>query len=329
LILSWLVCASTAAAAADAPLLRVGERALSVEEAAALTRRLPPLTRPAAGADVETLRAFVDRTLLPYFLTGLYAADQYAGKADFRHVRDAYLAQSLEDALRREINAPAGRDALVAANESAGGVSEEAVKAYYEKHLDQFSTKEGLLLSRVLLNTQEQAKTLLAQLTAQGGLAQWSKLTRELSLDTATKWRDGSLGFVRADGTTDVPQVSANPALFQAAKLVHDGELVPQPVPEGSYFAVVWRRGTRQAEIQSLASARGAIRHALERAEVGAARTQLLAKLRAERLADYHPELIEATDYPKDPGIPLAKVPLVPHPAELRDKPQPGDQGER
>jgi hypothetical protein len=83
-----------------------------------------------------------------------------------------------------------------------------------------------------------------------------------------------------------------DPGLYAAAAKVDDGELVPEPVPEGENHAVIWRRGTRPARDVGLEQATPAIREALARQRTTRAITELLARLRKRSLEGYHPELI-------------------------------------
>src|SRR5690606_15182088 len=115
----------------------------------------------------------------------------------------------------------------------------------------------AIALWRLLVPTEQQAKELAARVQkSPEPIRAWSNIVREHSLDKATHFRKGSLGYVWPDGNTDVPQVRVSPALFAAATTLADGEFLPTPVKEGPNWALVWRRGSRAARGLSLEQAR-------------------------------------------------------------------------
>jgi hypothetical protein len=299
----------TAAAAAPTPLLTAGSAVLTLADAELLLSQSPPL---AASPDkLDPLTSWVSDVLIPRFVVDIFAR-RLERTERFRPIQDALLARLIEGDLR-------GRSHIADAD----------VTAYYDRHASAFAQPEAFLLSRILVATEAQARALIHTLSAPAGLEQWGALVREHSLDTATKLRNGRLGFVRSDGTTDVPQVRANPTLYRAALPLHDGQLAPQPVAEGSNFAVVWRRATRPAETQPLPTVAPTIQGLLQREQLQAARAQLLTDLRSRYLTAYHPEVIEALNYPAESGLPIQKRALTQKAAAVVSKPVLGDRGER
>lgn len=259
-----------AATSADSAVLGVGSTTYSMQEVRAwLSRDAALRGSPAKGAErVELVRERLSelalltehaRTTLPVELQS--------------KLRDSVLAAALEKQLSEE-----------------QVVSDAEVSAYYERQRAFYVAPQAVHLWRVLLPDEASALSLIAQLDGQvASLSKWSNLARELSLDEATKHRSGSLGFVRADGSTDVPQVRVDPALYRAAEQVEDGELVPKPVAEGEHFAVVWRRGTRPALERSLASEADNIRSILRRTKAQMALDELLVRLRNEHVTQFDP----------------------------------------
>ena len=67
---------------------------------------------------------------------------------------------------------------------------------------------------------------------------------------------------------------------------MRDGDLVPSPVSEGEYFAVVWRRGTIAATRRSIEDAGPQIRDAIWKTRVEDETDKLVASLRANKLHD-------------------------------------------
>ncbi|HEX2735669.1 MAG TPA: peptidyl-prolyl cis-trans isomerase [Polyangiaceae bacterium] len=216
-------------------------------------------------------------------LLAMAALTEYgrAGPAEVtRALRDRVLADALDRGLRSEANPSA-----------------EQMRQFYAEHRDRYQQPKAIRLWRILVASESAAKEIISAVDGKPKpVALWSNLAREQSLDEATKQRDGSLGFVRADGTTDVPELRVDPALFGAADQVADGELVKTPIAEGSSYAVVWRRGTRPARAQRFEDEQANIREILVRSTAQAARNLLIAELRSKNLTNYTPDLVSLLD---------------------------------
>lgn len=119
--------------------------------------------------------------------------------------------------------------------------SAQQIDDYLTRHPRDFEKPLRLRLLRILLSTEQDAQEVLQHFSQGVTMAEFRKVARDKSLDRATHERGGDLGFVWPDGTTDVPQVSAEKVLYQAALPIPDSTLVPEPVREGKRFAVVFR----------------------------------------------------------------------------------------
>lgn len=166
------------------------------------------------------------------------------------------------------------------------------VAAYYEAHRDRYQAPLRIHVWRLLAATSAEADSVLAALKPTGTPEAWSKLCREKSLDEATKLRKGTLGFLSPDGSSSEAGVKAPPEMYQAALSVSDGELVPKPIPEGTHFAVVWRRGSTPAKTQSLEASSPEIRRILYDASFAKARNELVARLRAAHVTELDESLL-------------------------------------
>lgn len=164
---------------------------------------------------------------------------------------------------------------------------EAAIAAYLAEHASEWKTPQRLRVFRILVATREQAVQLIAEL-ADKSIADFRAAARTHSLDRSSHERGGDLGFVAADGTTDVPTVNVEPALFAAALQVEEGAFVPVPVAEGPHFAVVWRRGSQPARQLDAPEARAWAVSRLREQEAERKLELLLAAQPAER----HPELL-------------------------------------
>lgn len=257
----------------EAPLARVGSIAL----AAATFRQRASLVGAGTwlelGADwPEQRRRFLEQVLVPEALLSLAAEREPAALPP---ARDRALARALAAALADE-----------AARVPPGDAE---LRAYRARHEREFITPRRLALWRILLPTEADARRAITELSPPTPEA-FSRIARERSIDRATHMRAGNLGLVASDGHTAVPELRVAPALFAAADAVDDGQLVPEPVPEGDGFAVVWRRSSRPATQRPEPEIRATITARLAEARAAAARDALIQRLRREHLTEYHPE---------------------------------------
>lgn len=189
-----------------------------------------------------------------------------------------------------------------------GGVTDAAVKAYYDAHRDEYASERRIRIWQIMVATEEEARGVLETIATdptyqKDPVAGWEKLARETSLDKTTAMRRGDLGFVRPDGTTPHRDVRVPSALFDAAAQVGDGEVVPEPVKSGERWVVVQRRGSIETPERPLASEAPTIRRIIARERVRQARLQLVSELRAKHLRDHHPERVDGFELPPDEGL--------------------------
>lgn len=292
---AWLATPSAHADDADPVVVRVGPSALRASDVARRLADVPAYQlRTLGDTPDQARRRFVDTVLVPELL--------HSAEAERRRLADEPATRlRLRQALRRVLV-----DSLRADARSAG-VPDADVAAYYAAHDDEFRKPERILIWRILVEDEALARKILADAAGTGGPERWARAAREHSVDAATKLRSGMLGFVAADGRTDVPQVQVDPALFAAAAKVKDGELVPAPVPEAGKLAVVWRRGTLPKTEQSLDSVREEIRRVLVERRAERALHALEGELRTRELRDPNPELLESLPAEPPPAPPPAR----------------------
>ena len=219
----------------------------------------------------EQRRRFLDEVLIPEALLQAHAAGT---KRDLAGPR----ARALSEVLLLDLQAQV----------STQPPSDLELRHHYEQHRRHYETPRGILIWRILLKGEPEARELIAKLGAPKE-AEFRRLARDLSIDEATCMRAGTLGYVASDGQTHLPQVRVSPALFAAADQVRDGELVPEPVREGDRFAVVWRRASRPAQTQSLEEVSGAVRAQLEEQKLVEETRKLIERLRTSELRDLQP----------------------------------------
>lgn len=320
-----LALASASAFAADAagPVLRAGAETADAAAVARAIRRVPAFQLAELGAnDAARRHAVVERLLAPELQK---AAEARARGLDKR----PRTADRMKELYARAMEAELGRTTA-----ELQPISDADVQKYFDEHRDRFETPRRIRIWRILVNDEQLAKKIIAESQGAPGPAKWRNFARENSLDTATKFRDGDLGFVRADGSTETPQLRVDPALFAAVDKLADGQLAPEPLKVQAGIAVVWRRGSLPAIARTVAQEGPAIRTLLTRQRLEAARQNLLAELRKASLKAFDTQLLDtlpdATFAPPEPSArslpPLPSGSAAPAGAA---KPEPGERGTR
>jgi peptidyl-prolyl cis-trans isomerase C len=325
-LLVLLACsAASTALAADqgAPLITVGTATMSADAVSRRLAALPPYQLARYGkTPSEQKKNFVEQVLVPEMLYGEEAKQR---KLDETPALRDRLREALRDAVDRSV-----REDVLAKQP----VTQADIQQYYDENKARFETPKRIRLWRIQVADEATAKDILSQVKGTDGAKKWGELAREKSLDKATAQRGGELGFVRADGSTDVPRIQVDAAIFTAADKVTDGSLVPQPIHEGERWSVIWRRGSVEATKRTVEDETPSIRQILERRRVDKAKQELLAQLRKDHVTDEHPELLAnidsqtfgpppRRDFGRDGGVrrvhrelPLGGGPRAPHPGQ-------------
>jgi len=178
----------------------------------------------------------------------------------------------------------------------ASAISMDDIRKYYAENKSKFDSPPRYNVWRILCAKREEALSVLNSAKAALTIDTFTKLTRDHSIDKATNMRAGNLGFVDADGNSNEAGVKVDPQIAKAAAGVKDGELVPQPVPEGSGFAVVWRRGSVPASYRSPEDAAGQIREAMWRQRLEDAGKLLIADLRQAHLTEQNDAILNGIE---------------------------------
>ncbi len=265
--------------------VRVGELSMTVGEIEDQLAEIPSFQRRLFGASAEAqVKGYVEQVAVRDLLLAEAARqkDLASSLPTAQMLRRSRSSATLR-ALRRQLPSPAA-------------IPAEDVQKFYDENRSRFDSPERIHLWRVLAKTKDEAEAVLAAAKKEPTTAKWNELAREHSLDKATNLRGGSLGFVAPDGASNEAGVVVDPALVRAAAAVKDGELVPQPVPEREYFAVVWRRGTVAASKRTVEEATAQIRTTLFRERTESAEKRLVASLRAAHVRDVNADLLGLID---------------------------------
>ncbi len=214
-------------------------------------------------------------------------------------IREVLLAEGAR--ARRLEQSPEVRDRTDAALRAARlehlkteqTVTPEEISAFYVSNRARFDSPERIGVHRILCRTRDEAVSVIADAKKDGSLAHWSDLAREHSMDRATSFRAGTLGYLASDGSSSEASVRVDPVLYAAAARAKDGELVSEPIAEGDGFAVIWRRGTVPASHHTIDEVTSTIRQILARKKVESSVGDLLKRLRAEQGVQEQPQLID------------------------------------
>jgi peptidyl-prolyl cis-trans isomerase C len=292
--------------------VRVGSRTVTVGELEDRLAEIPPFQAVTFGASRdEIVKAYVDQVIARDLLLGAGAEDR---KLDETLPTKHQLQRARSTATLRAI-----RSGELA---SPAQIPTADVQKYYEDNRSRFDSPERVNLWRILCKTHEEAEKVLAAAKKDLTIPKFNDLARDHSIDKATNFRGGNLGFVAPDGSSNEAGVKVDPGLVKAASGAKDGELVGQPVAEGSGFAVVWRRTTVPATRRTLEEATAQIRSTLYRERTEAAEKKLIDELRAKHVRDFDPAPLKIVVLPPfDAGVSLPRsVPQAPGsaPAEKR-----------
>ena len=274
----------------------VGRRQITLGELETRLATVPRFQLTTFGNTPTEIRArFLQTVIVPEVLYALSAEDKHIDQSPLgRHERNRVLSDGTIRAIKATL--PKARD-----------LSDEAVKHYFEEHKSRFETEEGILVWRILCATREEAVTVLESAKKTPTVDAFGVLAREHSIDKATHLRNGNVGFLSPDGTSNEAGLKVDPQIVKAAALVKDGEFVKEPVKEGDHFAVVWRRGTRAASHRTRESLEPQIRDAMVR-EAGEKEVEkAIAELKAKNVKDVDLPLLNLVDIRRVDGAVLPK----------------------
>jgi peptidyl-prolyl cis-trans isomerase C len=264
---------------------RVGDRVVTVGELEDRLAEIPPFQLLTFGATRETItRKYLEDVVIRDLLLGVGAEQRGVAKElPWSHQLQRARASATLRALRAKAPAP---NALPA----------EEVQRFYDENRSRFETPERINVWRILCKTSNEAAEVIAAARREPTIPKFNDLAREHSIDKATNFRGGNLGFLAADGTSNEAGLKVDPAIVAAAATVKDGELVGEPVSEAGGFAVVWRRATVPATKRSLEDATAQIRTTIYRERTEGAEKKAMADLRESQVKDVSYDLLKIVE---------------------------------
>lgn len=277
--------------------LSIGDRSVTVGEIEDAVAMIPLYQRSQFGGSAEQIvRAYIDQVLARDLL--LVAGSEQRGLHREMPVRQR-IERALSTATLRHVRG---------AYTTAASIPREDVQRYFDEHRAQFETPERIRVWRILCSTREQALSVLAAAQKDLSTATFTELARERSVDKATNFRGGNLGFLDAEGVSNEAGLRVDARIVTEARTVKDGALVARPVPEGDGFAVVWRRATVPAKASSADVAADEIRAILFRQSVEAAEKKTIEQLRATVRPEVHESQLAVVELrPFDAGVSLGR----------------------
>jgi peptidyl-prolyl cis-trans isomerase C len=307
------------AAPSDQPVVSVGSTTLTLADVERRLASVPAYQLPSYGANPDEIRRnFVERVLVPELL---YAEEARRRKLE----QEPAMVDRLREVLRQAMEAEL-RDS-VAAKEP---ITPAEVAKYFSDNRSRFETPRRIRVWRIVVADEAQAKKIIEQARGPDGPTRWTEAARS-SLDKATALRSGDVGFVRADGTTDIPRVRVDPQLFAAADKVKDGDLVSEPIREGDRWAAVWRRGSLPEVKRTIEQEERSITAILTRTKLEDRRAALIEDLRKQHVRDLNDSWLDSVEVGTfgDLGTPGRPGVVPRRPAAAPPAPSAGEQGLR
>jgi peptidyl-prolyl cis-trans isomerase C len=264
---------------------RVGTREITTGELEDRIAQVPHFQLATFGTTPDAVRRkFLDEVVVP---EALYAEEAHDEHLDAHYPASELVKRKYADSVLRAIRADLG---------PAAAISMDDVRAYYEENKSRYDTPERYNVWRILCKTREEAVAVIEAAKKDLTIANFNNLARDHSIDKATNQRGGNVGFLALDGSSNEAGVRVDPAVAKAAAGVKDGELVGQPVPEGSGFAVVWHRGTVPAVKRPVEEAAAQIRDTLRKHREELAVKKVIADLRARDLHELNEGLLNGIE---------------------------------
>jgi len=255
----------------------------------------------------EALKAVVEKMLR----TELLAKEaERRGYGKHAMVQQAVKEEAVQQLNRAEIDDKFKPSAVAA----------EDVKAYYEAQSEQFH-RPGMRRARhILVATQAQAVSLLAE-ARKSDERGFQKLARRHSIDTETKQRGGDLRFFSLGDNPKRRDAPIHAAIRKATfKLKKLGDTVAKPVRVDGRFSIIRLTGIREERNTTLEDADASIRTRLWRQKRRNALTALMSKLRKEQKPQIFAERIAGIDLSDVAGRPPG---FAPDPSERRRRRRP------
>jgi peptidyl-prolyl cis-trans isomerase C len=274
---------------------RVGSVTITAAELEHRLAAVPTFQLRAFGATPAEIKArFLERVLVREALLGQGGAARGLGERE--DVKD-----HMRSVMRGQMIAHLKAEAMTSVE-----LNDQQIKDYYEQNAAKFHAPERLGLWTITLAKRGEAEEVLTEMKRDPSPKHWSAIARERSIDHATAFHGGDLGFVGPDGTTSEPGLKVSRAVLDAAEKVKDGEMIPTPVQDGDHWTVIWRRQSLKPVNRPVELEAGSIKQMLLHMRAEAKLKETLTRLRKEHLTEHNAELLDLLDV--TPGGELTPV---------------------
>lgn len=158
-------------------------------------------------------------------------------------------------------------------------VSPKEIDAYLQEHADEFEPRVQLEISQIVVDKEQDAKSILEQLEAGSS---FGELAHQFSTDEFSATSGGSIGFVDADD----PFVSSG--ILRAAAKLEIGQ-IDGPIALQSGYALIQLTGRREKKSMDRAAAR-----LFAQKEVALSKGQSIQDLQEELLRRYNAKILDS-----------------------------------
>jgi len=271
--------------------VRVGPKEVTVGELEDRLATIPRFQLSTMGDTADAIRRkFVNEVIVPEVLLSAGAEKEHLDQ-------DLVVANNLRRALANA-TARAAKSKLPPINT----ITMDDIRKYYAENKSKFDTPIRYGVWRILCAKREEAVAVLDAAKKNLTTDNFTKLAREHSIDKATNMRGGNLGFIDPDGNSNEAGLKVDTSIPKALAFAKDGQLVPEPVPEGPNFAVVWRKGSVPAAHRTAEEAANQIREAIHHQQAEEAGKQMIDELRSEHLTEFNEGVLNSIDISSSDG---------------------------
>ena len=213
--------------------------------------------------------------------------DQYFEGDEAKYQAELETLALTDEDVRADIRANLISEAINEEVTKDAAVTDEEVQAYYDENADQFTTPESREVAHILVETEPEAKDLIAEL--EGG-ASFAKLAKEKSLDTASGQDGGKLTARRGELVKPFEE---------AAFALATGDLSDPVESEYGWHLIKALSDIEPEAVTPFADVQEAIREQL----LLAARNTLLSDWFTDTMQKYEGLIVYATGFAPPPTI--------------------------
>ncbi len=286
---------------------RVNAAAITVGELEDLLNEAPAPIRQ-TYLDPARRREYLENLVMTFLL-----ADE-ARRRGLDH--DPQVSQTVRRILGQRVEQVAILDAI-----TPDRVTDAEVRQWYDAHVADYQQPEYRRATAVITSDRATAQRVIDEARrVRGDMRRVRELVRELSVDDASKQRDGDLFYFQRTGigsAGDSPRVEA-PLAEAVFSLAREMDVTPQPVAlANGRFGVAVLTGVRPALRRSLddQGVVNSIRGFIVRERRAQRRDQLLQEIRTRLRPEVHEDRLEAIHLPPvDPGTVAPFAPPRPGP---------------